>query len=101
MTRTDSPLLATRIFPFLEKDGDAEWWSEKRERGEMEEVKEEEERKKKTEEDRAMEIHCKREKTRRKKRRGEAACLSPLSFFLHDEIFPLKERDRDCGREGE
>ena len=48
MTRRDSPLLATGRFLSQEKDGETEWWSEKGERGEMEEAKEQEERKKKT-----------------------------------------------------
>ena len=49
-------------FSLQEKDNDAEWWSEKGKRGEMEEVKEEEGRKKKTEQNREMEIHRLREK---------------------------------------
>ena len=41
MTRRHSPLLAKGICPWQEKDSNIEWWSEKGERGEMEEVKDE------------------------------------------------------------
>ena len=75
---------------FVEKLGDADWWSEKGERGEMEEAR----RRMKIGRRRLKKIARWTSKAREREneeetRRGKATSLFSFSFFQHDEIYIL------------